>query len=308
MSMNYCVWLADYTETDIEPFAKFLDHEMPIPYGFVIPSNILTSIYLDPEIQHQLIPIFESTNINIEEEREHVRKLVERIIRNSKTPRGFFTSIQTAYEKLLEKEREYLKKETHDLHKALHLMKHVYAPPAVRISFLPNSPFDSLATGEISLEHTIVEQIVKYVDLHIGNATPGKIPSMLVQRALYPQIVGSCETTNMKSNNNDQIVIHSYFGAKELEDAADVYIVQKEGAQIIAKHSVEQPFKYILKGTEYKKVNIHPQDASREVMTDSQIQAVTFLAKDFEKQVYFPQKISFAFENGQLFVTKLRAL
>ena len=102
------------------------------------------------------------------------------------------------------------------------------------------------------------------------------------------------------------MVIQAHFGAKALEDAADIYVVQKENASIITKHSVEQPYKFMLHGNEYKKYDLHPQDAGRHVLTDSQIQQVAFLAKDFEKEVYFPQEVSFAFEHGKLFVTKLR--
>ncbi len=306
--MQYCKWLSEYTESDIEPYASLLDHQMPMAYGFVIPSTVLSSIFLPPEVQMKFIPLFESTNISLEGERAHVAKLIGKIIKSAKLPKGFSSQISKCYEELLEKQRGYLKMHTHDLHRAYHLLKHVYAPPPVRLSFIPKSSFETVVAGEVELQHSIVEIITKFVETHIGSYAPQAIPSILVQRVLSAQVVGTCMTKNTAGNRSDQMVIHAYFGAKELEDAADVYVIQKEGAQILTKHSVEQPFKYVLKGTQYKKHTLHPSDGSNLVLSDSQIQQIAFLSKDFEKEVYFPQKISFAYENGQLYITKIQPI
>lgn len=308
MSMNYCVWLKDYTEGDIEPFASLLDHEMPIPYGFVIPRAILTSIYLAPEIQSKMIPLFESSSQNIDHERQHIVKLIEKIVKGAKTPKGFFSSISSSYEHLHEMENEFHKRETTDLHRAIFTLKHVYKPATVRVSLLPVSRHEILCRGEIAIEHAIIEIITKYFESYVGSHAPTSLPSILIQRVLSAQVCGSCTTVNHSGNRNDQMVIHAFFGTKELEEAGDVYIVQKDTADIVTKYSSEQPFKYVLKGTKWKEVPIHPQDAKAFVLTDSQIQKISYLSKDFEKEVYFPQKISFAFENGKLFVTKRKAV
>lgn len=308
MSMKHCVWLSDYTDKDIEPLAKLLDHNMPIPYGFVIPSSVLSTIFLAPRVQEKLLHLFELGNISSEMERKHITKLISQIISKAKPLEGFYAGVHFAYEHLLTKEREYRNLDTHDLHKAYHLLKHAYTPPVVRLALLPNLQHENILSGEIALENTIVEIIAKYIDSHIGSAMPQTVPSILVQRALDSTACGYCETVNTHGNRSDQMVICAFPGAKELEFAPDVYMVQKEGASIISRHSAEQPFKYVLKGNGYKEVALHPSEVVQHVLTDSQIQGVAFLAKDFEKEVYFPQKISFAFERGNLFVTKLRTL
>ncbi len=306
--MNHCMWLTDYTDVDIEPLTKLLDHKMPIPYGFIIPSSVLSTIFLHPQIQEKLLHLFELGNISSELERKHVTKLIAQIIAKAKPLSGFYSGVHFAYEHLLSKEREYRNLDTHDIHKAYHLLKHAYSPPVVRVSFLPNSNLEIILSGEIALEHAIVDIIVKFIDSHIGSTIPQSVPSILVQRVLDSSAVGYCETINSHGNRDDQMVICAFPGTKELEFAPDIYMIKKEGASIISRHSAEQPFKYILKGNSYKKMPLHPSEVAQHVLTDSQIQEVAFLSKDFEKEVYFPQKISFAFEKGNLFVTKLRTL
>lgn len=308
MSMQHYVWLSEYTEKDIDPYTRLLDQQVPLSYGFVIPSSTLTTLFLPLEVQQKLIPLFELVHAEEQQERSHVVKLISSIIAKSALPAPFLRDIHIAYEQLLERERAYRHLATHDGHRALHIMKHIYAPPVVALSLLPTSFDSTLARGELSLESSLRELIAAYLTRHIGHPLPPSIPSVLVKRVVDAQCVGTCETINRSGNRTDQMVITVHAGAKELEESAHVYLVQKSDAHVIARHFQEQPFKYVLQGTQYKKVAIHPKSATDEILTDSQIQKIVYCAKDFEREVYFPQKIHFAFEKGELFIERIRPL
>lgn len=302
------IWLADYTDVDIDPYARILDLGFPMPYGFVIPKSILHGIFLDLKSQQKLIPLFELIQHNNIDDVNHARRLIEKILRKITIPSHFSSVIHKAYEHLPEKERDYLKLKTHDLHRAIHVLKNVYSPPTVSVTFLPQSNIKLLATGEQSLLDTIVVAIISNLEHHLVTDKLLKIPSIMIQRLTNGQYSGYCQTINSAHKDTNQIVIYANHGAKVLDESADVYIVSKDTVKIRSKHLLTQPYKYVLKNGDYRKVILHEEDGARQVMPDSLIAEIAYMAKDIEKKMYFPQKIYWTYENGNLFVTQLRQL
>jgi len=302
------IWLAEYTDVDIDPYARILDLGFPMPYGFVIPRSILHGIFLDLKTQEKLIPLFELIQHNNIDDINHARRLILKIIGKVVIPTSFSVAIHKGYEQIYEKERQYLKLKTHDLHRAIHVLKHVYSPPTVNITFLPKSNIELLATGEQSLIDTIIVAIIANLENHLVTDKLLKIPSIMVQRLTNGQYSGYCQTTNSAHKDTNQIVIYANHGAKMLDESADVYIISKDTVKIRSKHLLTQPYKYVLKNGEYRKVNFHEEDGGRQVLHDSLISQIAYMAKDIEKKLYFPQKIYWTFENGNLFVTRLRQL
>jgi phosphoenolpyruvate synthase/pyruvate phosphate dikinase len=303
-----CVWLADYTQGDIDNIANIIDANLPMAYGFVVPSNILTSIFLTPQIEHKLLPLFDSGILNLHEEKNHIAHLVSDVIRSVSIPKKFASDITSHYEKILLKEREYKKQITNDLHTAVNVLKHVYTPPSVRLTMLPIGRVEKVVVGEIAVIDAIYDLVVEYVLSKIDSHQLGIIASILVQRVFSAQSVAQCLTTNMIAQRPDQMIIYAYHGTKELEDCAQVYILNKSTSEVISQNFTEQPFRYVQKGHKLQHLKMHPQDAVRPAISDAQIQKIFYLSKDIEKKYYYPQKISFAFEKGELLVTKINPL
>lgn len=301
-------WLADYHDTDIDPYTKSLDLGLPLAYGFVIPRSVMHTTFLPLEVQQKLIPLFELTHHQHADEIQHAHKLIKKIIEHVKLPSSFLRQIHTSYESLLERERTYLRLHTTDLHRAHHTLMHVYAPPAVSVRFLPNSAVVLHCAGEQSLVHTIVLLVIEHLKKHmVSGASPG-VQSVLIQRMYNGQYSGYCDTTNTVRSAEKQMVIYSNIGALTLDEAGDMYIIDKEAMQITDRHILIQPFKYTLKGSEYKKIPLHEQDGARQAIPDSLLLKVAYVARDIEKRLYFPHRVHWTFEQGQLFITKLRPL
>jgi phosphoenolpyruvate synthase/pyruvate phosphate dikinase len=104
------------------------------------------------------------------------------------------------------------------------------------------------------------------------------------------------------------MVAYSNIGAQILEESGDVYILEKDTMHITHRHVLTQPYKYSLRGLQYKKVPIHEEEGKRQILPDSIIMKIGYLAKDIEKKLYFPQKIYWTMENGILYVTRLKQM
>lgn len=302
------VWLADYTNGDVDVYAKMLDLGLPIPYGFVIPRTVLHSVFLNLEVQEKLIPLFEYTHEQNSGEVVHVQELIKKIIEHIHIPKELVEQVQSAYEHILEKEKQYLKVHVSDIHRAVHILKHIYAPPVICISTLPYAHISQLCSGEQSLVHSISMVVIKYLQQSIAKGRPIDLPSILVQRVQNGQFSGYCETVNKVRGDTNQIVVYGNIGAQVLEEAGDVYVLTKDTVNILHRHIMTQPYKYVLKGTEYKRVVIHEEDGKRQILPDSLITKIAYLAKDIEKKLYFPQKVYWTLENGILYVTRLKQI
>lgn len=302
------VWLADYTEGDIDVYTKVLDLGLPLPYGFVIPRALLHTVFLNLEVQEKLIPLFEFSQEDSAGEVVHVQDLIQQIIDHTKIPKHFLRMVHVAYEHLLEKEKQYLKLHVNDFHRATHILKHIYSPPAVKVSFLPYSNISMTCAGEQSLVHTITLIAAEYLKQNIAKSKMINIPSIVVQRMQNGQFSGFCETVNKVRDNKNQIVVYGNIGAQTLDEAGDVYILEKDSMKITHRHVLTQPYKYVLKGVHYKRVSIHEEDGKRQTLPDSLVMKIAYLAKDIEKKLYFPQKMSWTLENGMLYVTKLKQI
>jgi phosphoenolpyruvate synthase/pyruvate phosphate dikinase len=308
MSDKKCIWISEYTEADIDPFSRMLDLGLPIPYGFVIPRLLLHSVFLDLKVQQKLVPLFEFVQEQSPTEIVHAQKLIEQTIRRVKIPNKFSTMIQKSYESLQEKERDYLKMHTNDLHRAIHILKHVYTPYSVKLSVLPHTDPSLICCGEQSLVHSVSMLVTQYLAKSITHERSIKLPSILVQRATNGQFSGYCETINSVHNNHNQIIISANYGALLLDESPDIYLIEKDGTHIQSRHLLTQPYKYVLKGSEYKKIHLNEEEGERQVLTDSYILKIAFMAKDIEKRLYFPQKIYWTIENGNLYITKLKSI
>lgn len=302
------VWLADYTSGDVDVYAKLLDLGLPIPYGFVIPRAVLHSVFLNLEVQEKLIPLFEYTHEQNSGEVVHVQEIVQKIIDRVRIPKELVRNIHAGYEHLLDKEKHYLKVNVTDLHRAAHILKHIYSPPVVTITSLPYANITQVCAGEQSLIHSISMVVVEYLQHSIAKGRSIDLPSILVQRVQNGQFSGYCETINKVRGDNAQIVVYGNIGAQILDETGDVYILAKDTAKIIHRHVLTQPYKYVLKGTQYQKVAIHEEDGKRQILPDSLIMKIAYLAKDIERKLYFPQKVYWTLENGILYVTKLKQI
>jgi len=302
------VWLADYTDSDIDAYSRILDLGLPLAYGFVIPRSVLHTVYLNLGVQEKLIPLFEFSHDDNSAEVVHVQELIQKIVENIKVPKDFLKQIHSAYEQMLEKEKKYLKIHVSDLHRAVHILRHIYYPPAVNVSFLPYSNISLSCAGEQSLLHSITLAIIEYLKQSVAKGQSIDVPSIVVQRMQNGQYSGYCETINKMRANNQQIVVYSNIGAQILEESGDVYIMDKDTMHIAHRHVLTQPYKYSLRGLQYKKVPIHEEEGKRQVLADSIIMKIGYLAKDIEKKLYFPQKIYWTMENGILYVTRLKQI
>ncbi|GEM_PF-1694437 len=304
----HITWLTDYHDSDIDPYAKALDLGLPLAYGFVIPRALMHSTFLPIGVQQKLIPLFELAQHHSAHEIEHSQKLIHKIIEGIKIFPIFLRQIHTSYESLLEHERKYLRLHVTDLHRAHHILRHVYAPPPVSVRFLPNTPATLHCAGEQSLVHTIALLVIESLKKNLISGASPHVQSVLVQRMYNGQYSGYCDTTNTVRSMQNQLVVYGNAGARMLDEAGDMYIVDKENMQIIDKHVLTQPFKYTLKGAEYKKIALHEQDGDRQTLPDSLVLKVAYTAKDVEKKLYFPHRVHWTFENGLLYITKLRPL
>ncbi|MBP6994211.1 hypothetical protein KBB12_03140 [Candidatus Woesebacteria bacterium] len=302
------VWLADYIDKDVDVHAKALDLGLPMPYGFVVPRSVLHSTFLNLKVQEKLIPLFEFTHDHDPAEVLHTQTLVHKIIDRVKIPHQFTKQIIDAYEHISEKERTYLRMHVSDLHKAVGILKHVYAPMVVRISSLPYSTISLISSGEQSVLHSISLVVTQYLQQNIAQGRPLDLPSILVQRVQNGQFSGYCETINQTRSDMRQMVVYGNIGAQALEETGDVYVLEKDSMKIIHRHVLSQPYKYVLKGNEYKRISIHEEEGKRQTLPDSLIMKIGYLAKDIEKKLYFPQKVYWTLENGIIYVTKLKQI
>ncbi len=300
------VWLEDYTETDVDLYTKILDLRLPLPYGFIIHRSHLHSTFLPLRVQEQLIPLFEFANGEERMELSHVQSLVDTIFERHRIPRDFVKKLTTAYEHIWEKEKRYLKHHVTDLTRAAQVLRHIYAPPPVHVSLLPHSTTRSLCAGEASLVDAVTHTISGHIKHLIASGRPLDLQSILVQRATNGQYSGYCETVNRIKSDSHQMVVYANFGAQLLDEAGDIYILQKDSMTIADRHIQTQPYKYVLKGATYRQVHLHEDEGRRQILPDSLISRIGYLARDVERELYFSQKVYWTIEHGILYVTRLK--
>lgn len=305
---SHVIWLDAYTETDVDVYTKILDLGLPMPFGFVIPRSYLHSIFLNLSLQEKLIPLFEFSKGEDVGELAHVQSLVDEILRRHHISKGFMREVSTSYEHIWEHERRYLRLHVNDLHRAAQILRHIYAPPAVRVLLLPHASHPATCVGEASLVDTIVQAVASHIKHLIASGGSLDIQSILVQRVTDGKYSGYCETVNRIRSDSHQMVVYANHGAQILDEAGDVYLLQKDTMRVTDRHILTQPYKMVLKGAGYRKMHIHEEEGRRQVLPDSLIMRIGYLARDIERELYFPQKVSWTYEHGILYVTRLRSI
>ena len=206
-----------------------------------------------------------------------------------------------AYEALLLHEKQYLHKKVSAVHKTLHALTSVYSAPLVEVS-TPNGSVREWVKGEASLV-ALIRRLFAHGDAH------GKIPTeLIVQRVPVARATGIVMTRDVYTGEKDKALIHACLGGAYIEAMSDVYVVNKTKLTIAAKHQVDQAYKEILSGKKYRKVPLGPTTGVIQKLTDDEILQVAQLAKDVERALYFPQKVTYCFEKKELFVLEVKRL
>jgi phosphoenolpyruvate synthase/pyruvate phosphate dikinase len=302
MSSKCITWLADFIDEDLGTLGRLVDHKLPVPYGFVISGRTLHERMQRTNIHDAIRDILELVSPHNDAERDHARREISKLLRESVSTALFRREIFLAYEKLVEREYHYYGRILTNIHKIAHVIRHVYRPVTVRLSCAEDASFEVLSCGESSVLQGIFDVWAGWYarDPRLKRwAKP--LPHILAQRVTNGEKSGTIETVNTTHNRRDQMVIFANFGAVPQEACADVYVVNKTPFKLHAQHIATKTSKQILHGVRYRRVAIHEANGEVSSLTNEEMLELVKRAREAEKFLYFPQKIFWTFEKGRLF-------
>jgi len=305
---SYGVWADTYTGNDLGRYTVIYDHHLSTTAGWIILHTTLHEIFLNERSLYQIQQIKDMVLHDSATELQTGRKMVTQIINAVRIPGTFRSSLVATYEHLADHERTMRHLHTTHLHKAQDILTHIYHPPTVTISTLPVPDHSAIASGEASLIDALKQMIIDYISIRLHHQTPITLPSLLIRRLPRAEYVGTCDTTDHALADRSQLTISAHHGSLRLDEAADIYTVHKPTLAITSKHILTQPYQMILRGNGYVKTPLHDSVGSTQNLTDEMIQRVADMARDIEKKLYFPHRIEWAIEKGEIYIMELKKI
>jgi hypothetical protein len=305
---SYCVWAEGYTGNDLGRYAVMYDHHLPTTAGWIIPQSTLQELFLNERSLYQIQQIKDMVLQDSATELQTGRKMVTQIIGAVRIPGIFRSTLVATYEHLADHERSIRHQHTTHLHQAQDILTHIYHPPTVTVSTLPVPDHSAIASGEASLIDTLKQVLIDYISIRLHHQTPITLPSLLIRRLPRAEYVGTCDTTDSALADRSQLTISAHHGSLRVDEAADIYTVHKPTLVITSKHILTQPYQMILRGNGYVKTPLHDSVGSTQNLTDEMILRVADMARDIEKKLYFPHRIEWAIEKGEIYVMEVKKI
>jgi hypothetical protein len=305
---SYCVWAEGYTGNDLGRYAVMYDHHLSTTAGWIISHSALHEVFLTERSLYEIQQIKDMVLQDSATELQTGRNRVTQIINSVRIPGIFRSSLVAAYEHLADHERSIRHQHTTHLHKAQDILTHIYHPPTVTVSTLPVPDHSAIASGEASLMDTLKQVIIDHISMRLHHQTPIALPSLLIRRLPRAEYVGTCDTTDHALADRSQLTISAHHGSLRLDEAADIYTVHKPSLTITSKHILTQPYQMILRGNGYVKTPLHESVGSTQNLTDEMILRVADMARDIEKKLYFPHRIEWAIEKGEIYIMEIKKI
>ncbi len=305
---HHCVWADTYTGSDLGRYAVLYDHRLPTPAGWIIPHTVIQDIFLGEHTRHRLQQIKDMVLHDSTTELQTGRQMISQIITSIRIPGTFRSELLATYERLAEHERSTRHLHTTHLHKAQDILTQIYHPATVTLSTLPVPDLSVIASGEASLVDTLKQIVIDYISTRLHHHTPISLPSVLIRRLPRAEYVGICDTTDPLLSDKTSLTISAYRGSLRLDEAADVYTVNKSSLTIMSRHILTQPYQMILRGNGYMKAPLHESVGAQQNLTDEMILQVADMARDIEKKLYFPHRIEWAIEKGEVYIMELKKI
>ncbi|RDI23224.1 phosphoenolpyruvate synthase [Rhodococcus sp. AG1013] len=136
--------------------------------------------------------------------------------------------------------------------------------------------------------------------------------AVVVQRMVRSDRSGVAFTADPRTGARDRIVIESALGLGEVivggQVEPDTYVVAKDGFTVLDRHLGTQAFAIEPSDTGDRRVELSTDDASGQVLADTQVVQVAKLAASVEAHYGKPQDLEFAFEGPQLWLVQTRPI
>ncbi|MEI6327168.1 MAG: PEP/pyruvate-binding domain-containing protein [Candidatus Roizmanbacteria bacterium] len=305
---SVCVWADNYTGSDLGRYTTIYDHHMPTTAGWIIPHHILHDLFLTERTVYQIQQLKDMILRDSSSELQTGRQMVEQVIASVRIPGVFRSAIVAAYEHLADHERVMRHAHTTHLNKAQDILTHIYHPPTVSLSTLPVPDHSMIASGEASLIDALKQVLIDYISTRLHHHGPITVPSVLIRRLPRGEYVGICNTTDSLLADRSLLMISAHHGSLRLDEAADIYTVNKSTLAITSRHILTQPYQMVLRGNGYAKTALHESVGAKANLTDETIQRIADVARDIEKKLYFPHSIEWSIEKGEIFVMEVKKI
>lgn len=332
------LWFDEVSKEDIPlvggkgaNLGEMTQHRLPIPYGFIITAQVYFNFIQKSGLESKIAEIIKAVNYDRPTDLQNASMTIREMIDKTPFPKSFFHKVIDFYERLLEKENNYLKGEIDLTKKISFRLKHLYRQPfiAVRSSAtaedLPTASFAGQqetylnVRGETNLVRKIkqcwsslfTERAIYYrhqqgFDKHrVGLA-------VVVQRMVQSDKSGIAFSIEPVSNDRSKITIEAIYGLGEYivggKVTPDHYLIDKNSFLILEKKIIYQNLKFIRQGIVNKEIKLSKKEGSQQKLSDEEIIKVAMLVKQIENLYHFPQDIEWAIEGDTVYIVQSRPI
>ncbi len=338
MQKKFVVWFEEVNKHDIglvggkgANLGEMTTADLPIPYGFIVTSHAYFYFIKEAQLERKIHDLLAIINFNNPHELKQASTHVQELIMKATMPKEIAKEVVNYYEKLQEKEAQYLKKHLGFLKKQLYALKLAYQPPlvAVRSSAtaedLPGASFAGQqetylnVQGEAHLLQKVkecwaslfTERAIYY--RHEQGFDHFKVGlAAVIQRMVQSDKSGIAFSIDPVTNDKTKIVIEAIYGLGEYivqgKVTPDHYEVDKRSFVILKKEIKHQSVKYIKSGQSNKEVKVSHTDGNLQKISDEELVEVAIRVKQIEDHYYFPQDIEWAIEKDQVFIVQSRPI
>ena len=277
----------------------------PLPNGFIVSSRAYFNFIRENQLAVKIKNLLTTANFNHPESLQQVSHYIKNLILQADQSDAFVKEVTSAYTTLSGFFKESL----------VVVNASITAADLPTVTYFGQQEISMLAKGDADILLKIKEcwttlfepQALLY--RHEHNFDHFRIGcAVVIQQVIDAEQSGVLFTIDPVTNDKSRMIIDAVYGINEREITPDHYEINKADGQILKKNIVAQGA-YIKKtGMKEKEVELDNVTGNRQKISDFQIKELVQLGKGVEKECYFPQQISWAIRNNNIYLTKIQAL
>lgn len=324
------IWFSDVTREDVPligqkaaNLVELYNNNFPVPPGFIVTSKAFDRFLEENKIEADINSILESIDINNTFSLQKASKSIKEIILSQRFPDNLRDEIFEAYENL-NIDKELFK----NAPQALHIIKAGRDFPfvVVRASAITERIVSKVFGNQTYLNVKGTGNITRAVQncwasffnvdslIRAKENISGIKLAVIVQKQIQSQKSGIVSSSDLLSNNKDEMLIEAVYGLAEPlinnQVNSDKYIIDKDNLKISNREINEQDFEYLLDPNIKQTIrrSLTKDKREKQVLTDYEILKLAELAKKLENFYSMPLDIEFAVEGTSIHVLQTKPI
>jgi pyruvate,water dikinase len=309
------VWFNEVTKKDIPlvggkgaNLGEMTNAGIPVPPGFIVTASAYFDFIEKANLHDKIKSLLEPVDIQNSKQLQEVALKVQKLITDAQMPQETAKAIEQAYVKMgkgLVAVRSSATAE--DLPEASFAGQQVTFLNVQGDKDVVNAVQNCWASL-FEARAIFYRQEQGFEHFKVGIAVP-------VQRMVQSESSGVMFTIEPNTSDTSQIIIEAVLGLGEMIVSGDVtpdhYVVRKDDMAIITKQIKKQEWKLVKKAgahgkDENTKVNLTPEEQSKQKITDDDILFLAKIGKTLEDHYDHPQDVEWAKENSKIYIVQTR--